>query len=326
MGYSREFVGTVYCTYRQSNTTNLHQCQVRRAVLSASWSQLLTELHYHGPSSCSRFPEGIRLPQTNTLDMVQGLSSPSRKVLLPWSPVELELALRAWLLPAVREPFAPGTRRPLTSLWPRVLRPVMRIHLLLGVEVTADAHPAGASSLENWSVANRSDGLPGGWIIQVKIRRRLLTQLQQMTELTQLTGAHQWTGCTVFLKPVVWQTKIGPSRHGAGGLHGNAHHRWYGSQSTQLIVSVLIMTGSHNPSSMTMPSTGMDVQYRLSNLAAPMGTSNMQQQVQDVYWIQPPQFGPLDQQILLPRPQFELQSTTTAGALSQQAQDALTMG
>ena len=110
----------------------------------SSWSHLLTELDYHGLSSWSRFPEGSRLPQTNTLDMVQGLSSPSRKVLLPWSPVKLELALRAWLLltveleqalrawllPTVREPFAPATRQPLTSLWPRVLRPVVRIHLL----------------------------------------------------------------------------------------------------------------------------------------------------------------------------------------------------
>ena len=85
------------------------------------------------------------------------------------------------------------------------------------------------------------------------------------------------------------------------------------------------MTGLHNPSSMAVPSTGMDVQYRLSDLAAQMGTSNLQQQVQDVYWIQPPQFGPLDQQILLPWPQFEQQSIATAGALSQQAQDALTM-
>ena len=29
-----------------------------------------------------------------------------------------------------------------------------------------------------------------------------------------------------------------------------------------------------------------------------MGNSNMQQQAQDVYWIQPPQFVPLDQQML----------------------------
>ena len=90
-------------------------------------------------------------------------------------------------------------------------------------------------------------------------------------------------------------------------------------------VSVLIMAGLHNPSSMAVPSTGMDVQYGPSDLAAQMGTSNMQQQVQDIYWIQPPQFGPLEQQMLFPGPQFEQQSTATAGALSQQAQDALTM-
>ena len=61
----------------------------------------------------------------------------------------------------------------------------------LGVEVTADASPAGANSLKSRSAANWPDSLPGGRIIQVKIRCRLLTQLEQMTELTQPTGAHQ---------------------------------------------------------------------------------------------------------------------------------------
>ena len=61
-------------------------------------------------------------------------------------------------------------------------------------------------------------------------------------------------------------------------------------------------SGLHNPSSMAVPSTGMDVQYRPSDMAAQMGTSNMQQQLQDIYWIQPPQSSPLDQQF--PGPQF----------------------
>ena len=90
-------------------------------------------------------------------------------------------------------------------------------------------------------------------------------------------------------------------------------------------VSILIMAGMHNPYSMVVPSTGMDVQYGPSDLAAQMGTCNMQQQVQDVYWIQPPQFSPLDQQMLFPSRQFVQQPTATAGAPSQQARDAVTM-
>ena len=78
------------------------------------------------------------------------------------------------------------------------------------------------------------------------------------------------------------------------------------------------MAGLHNPSSMAVPSTGMDVKYGPSDLANQMGTSNMQQQAQDVYLIQPPQFGPLDQQILFPAPQFVQQPTATAGAPGQQ--------
>ena len=68
----------------------------------------------------------------------------------------------------------------------------------------------------------------------------------------------------------------------------------------------------------------MDAQYRPSDLAAQMGTSNMQQQTQDVYWIQPPQFNPLDQHMFLGL-QFVQQPTATAGAPSQQAQAAVTM-
>ena len=90
-------------------------------------------------------------------------------------------------------------------------------------------------------------------------------------------------------------------------------------------VSILIMAGMHNPYSMVVPYTGMDVQYGPSDLAAQMGTCNMQQQVQDVYWIQPPQFSPLDQQMLFPSRQFVQQPTATAGAPSQQARDAVTM-
>ena len=42
------------------------------------------------------------------------------------------------------------------------------------VEVTADTSPP-----QNRSVLDQPDGLPGGQLIQVKIRRRLLTQLRQ---------------------------------------------------------------------------------------------------------------------------------------------------
>ena len=62
---------------------------------------------------------------------------------------------------------------------------------------------------------------------------------------------------------------------------------------------------------MAVPSAGMDVQYGPSDLAAQMGTNNMQQQAQNVYWIQPPQFGPLDQQMLFPGLQFVQQPTAT---------------
>ena len=90
-------------------------------------------------------------------------------------------------------------------------------------------------------------------------------------------------------------------------------------------VSVPIMAGLHNPSSMTVPSIGMNVQYGPSHLAAQMGTSDMQQQEQGFYWIQPPQFGPLDQPMLFPRPQFVQQLAATTGALSQQVQVAVIM-
>ena len=75
-----------------------------------------------------------------------------------------------------------------------------------GVEVTVDA---GAGSPKNRSAADRPEGLPWGRIVQVKIRHSLLTKLRQLMELTQLTGAHQWTRRTVRLRPAVQQTRCG---------------------------------------------------------------------------------------------------------------------
>ena len=85
------------------------------------------------------------------------------------------------------------------------------------------------------------------------------------------------------------------------------------------------MAGLDNPPSNVVPSTGIDVQYGPSDLAAQLGTSNMQQKGQDVYWIQPPQFAPLDQQMFLGL-LFVQQPTAAAGAASQQAQDTVFMG
>ena len=57
-----------------------------------------------------------------------------------------------------------------------------------------------------------------------------------------------------------------------------------------------------------------------------MGSSNLQQQVLDgIYWVQPPQVVPLDQQTFLTKSQFVQQPAATAGAPGQQAQDAVTM-
>ena len=56
-----------------------------------------------------------------------------------------------------------------------------------------------------------------------------------------------------------------------------------------------------------------------------MGTNKMLQQAQDIYWFQPQQFIPLDQQVLFPGPQVVQRPAATAGAPGQQAQDAVTM-
>ena len=57
-----------------------------------------------------------------------------------------------------------------------------------------------------------------------------------------------------------------------------------------------------------------------------MGSSNLQQEVLDgIYWVQPPLFVPLDQQMFLPRSQFVQQPAAVLGAPGQQAQDAVTM-
>ena len=92
-------------------------------------------------------------------------------------------------------------------------------------------------------------------------------------------------------------------------------------------VSVPMMAGLQNPVSTAVPSTGMDMQYGSSDLAAQMeGSSNLLQQAQDgIFWIQLPQFVPSDQQMFLPGSQFVQQPAATADAPGQQAQDAVTM-
>ena len=52
--------------------------------------------------------------------------------------------------------------------------------------------------------------------------------------------------------------------------------------------SIPMMAGCHNPSSMAVPSTGMDVQYGPSDLTAHVGNNSMQQQEQDVYYTPAP--------------------------------------
>ena len=81
-------------------------------------------------------------------------------------------------------------------------------------------------------------------------------------------------------------------------------------------VTVPIMAGCQDPSSTTVPSTGMDIQYGPSDQTAQFGNNTMQL---DVYWIQPTQLVPLDQQMLVPGPQFVQLPTATAGAPGQQA-------
>ena len=62
-------------------------------------------------------------------------------------------------------------------------------------------------------------------------RRRLLAQLQQLIELTQPTGAHQWTGRTVRLKPAVWTDQADTVRVVSMATHTTGDT---GPQSTQL--------------------------------------------------------------------------------------------
>ena len=308
-------------------------------------------------------PEGTGLPQTNTLDAVPpgairprvglqlepcplgtgplqtglqaiGLPPPARKVLLPWSPVELELALRtwllstvelewalrAWLLPTVREPFPLGTGPPLT-----ILETSPRDPSPSGVEVTADASPAGAGSLQNWSAVDCPDCLPGGRIFQVKTPSAYTVTATIRADTADRGSSVDWTHSTAEAS-----STHRSSRHCAGGLHGNAHIAGdTGPQSTQL-------TGPLQPpvqQPVTRTITRERVQtepwklyqfslqcqfmtgiqhcplflYRLwwvcikfvqhgsalywhgcagpSDFAAQMGTSIMQQQAQDVYWI-----------------------------------------
>ena len=327
------------------------------AGVGSSWSQTTTDSWSHflrGPDChrqtlwAIRLRVGLQLEPlplgTGTGLQAIGLPPPARKVLLPWSPVELELAqrtwllstvelewdLRAWLPPTVREPFPLGTGPRLTCLEtsPRDPSPS-------GIEVTADASPAGAGALQNWSAVDCPDCFPGGRIFQVKIRHRLFTHLQQLTELTQPAGAHQWNGRTIQLRSAVRMDQADSVRVVSMATHTAGDT---GPQSTQLTgplqppvqqpVTMIITLERVQIEPWRLYQFSLQCQfmteiqhcplflYRLwwvcikstqhgsalywhgcagpSDLAAQMGTSILQQQAQDVYWIQPPQFGPLD--------------------------------
>ena len=135
-----------------------------------------------------------------------------------------------------------------------------------------------------------SEGVGRGWgwgwgrgVIQVKIRRHLLTQLRQLTFHSLIGPSH----------PPVQQHVIQNCRTGENSGQAMKTLQIQPAVSTDdgntavPPVSVPIMAGLHNPSSMAVPSTDMDVQYEPSDMAVQMGTSSMQQHVQDVYWIQP---------------------------------------
>ena len=355
------------------------------------WARVQLEPTPHGAGlprtiQLESFPEGTGLPQTNTLDTVPpgakrprvglllepcplgtgplrtglqaiGLPPPARKVLLPWSPVELELTLR--LLPTVREPFPLGIGPPLT-----ILETSPRDPSPSGVEVTADASPAGAGSLQNWSAVYCPDCLPGGRIFQVKTPSAYTVTATNRADTADRGSSV--AGRTVRLKPAVWTDQADTVRVVSMATHTTGDT---GPQSTQLtgplqppvqqpvtrtITLERVQTEPWKLYQFSLQCQFMaEIQhcpmflYRLwwvciksiqhgnalywhgcagpSDLAAQMGTSIMQQQAQDVYWIQPPQFGPLDQQMLFPGLQFVQQPTATAGALSQQAQNAVTM-
>ena len=215
------------------------------------WARVQLEPTPHGAGlprtiQLESFPEGTGLPQTNTLDTVPpgakrprvglllepcplgtgplrtglqaiGLPPPARKVLLPWSPVELELTLR--LLPTVREPFSLGIGPPLT-----ILETSPRDPSPSGVEVTADASPAGAGSLQNWSAVSCPDCLLGGRIFQVKTPSAYTVTATNRADTADRGSSVDWTHSTAEASRM-----DGSSRHCAGGLHGNAHHRRYGA-------------------------------------------------------------------------------------------------
>ena len=232
------------------------------------WARVQLEPTPHGPGlprtiQLESLPEGTGLPQTNTLDTVPpgairtrvglqlepcplgtgplrtglqaiGLPPPARKVLLPWSPVELELtlrtwllstvelgwALRAWLLLTVREPFPLGTGPPLT-----ILETSPRDPSPSGVEVTADASPAGAGSLQNQSAADCPDCLQGGTDLsgQDQTPSAYTVTATNRADTADRGSSVDWTHSTAEAS-----STHRSSRHCAGGLHGNAHRRRYG--------------------------------------------------------------------------------------------------
>ena len=262
--------------------------------------------------------------------------------------VELERALRAWLPPTVNEPFPPEIGCPLTSLVPRVLRLVLGIHLLwelksLQMPIQLEPVHRRTSLPQTDLMASRGDGsfrsrseavcshsygkwrswhnwlfsepdARYGWSQWHGSSRHGASGLHDNSHLRRYRVTVHSAHCPVaatrtpayYLELSPWR-EFRPSHETTSSAYGVSWWRKYGSAP----VSVLIMVVLHNPSSMAVPPTGMDMQYGPSDLAVQMGTSNMQQQAQYICWIQPPQFGALDQQMLFPRPQFVQQPTAS---------------
>ena len=361
------------------------------AGVGSTWSQTTVDRSpagvgsSHNRTTAGEGPKwGVQLeslPLGTGLLQAIGLPPPARKVLLPWSPVKLKLALRAWLPPTVeleralrvwlpptvREPFPLGSRRPLTSLWPRVLRPVLGIHLLwdlrsLWMPVHLEPIHCKTGLLRTDLRAVQGNGL-----------FRLRSDAICSHSYGNWRSWHNWQG--LISEPDAWYgwgqwyDRHGLSRHGAGGLHGNAHHRRHGvSQSTQLTdpsqlpiypySSLLLWTVALErvqTKAWKLYQFSLQCQlimeirrcplfpYRLWRvciihpawrcplLAWVCSTDHQTWHLRwkpatcNSKWIQLPQLGPLDLQMLIPGPQFVQQPTATAGALSQQGQDAVTM-
>ena len=159
----------------------------------------------------------------------------------------------------------------------------------LGVDVTLDASPAGASLTESRSAMNRPDGLPGGRIIQVKIRTPFAHTVtaDDGANTTDRGSSVNWmhsfaeANGTAGMDQADMVGAVSMTTHTTGDPYSSLLPRTVALEKDQAMktlpiqptvsahdgntsvppVSILIMAGLHNPSSMAVPSTGMDVQY-----------------------------------------------------------------